>query len=183
MARRQPLIGQIGLRPIRSTARPLHHHTWTAHTLTSRRLDPVMANRPFVANEAPTGPNSHLCRAPMRESAGVETPAGLRTTLVGLPGFEPRTSASRTQRATKLRHSPYSVVDPRAVRGTRRSYPTLVRSVPGSSGSGRSAVSSVSDEVRFTTTLAIRRLSISAIRSCQPTISWTSASAGMCPNA
>ena len=27
--------------------------------------------------------------------------------LVGLPGFEPRTSASRTQRATKLRHSPW----------------------------------------------------------------------------
>ena len=27
--------------------------------------------------------------------------------LVGLPGFEPGTSASRTQRAAKLRHSPW----------------------------------------------------------------------------
>jgi len=75
------------------------------------------------------------------------------------------------------------VVDPRAVRGTGRSYPTLVRSVPRSSESGRSAVSSVSDDVRLTTTLAIRRLSISAIRSCQPTISWISPSVGICPNA
>ena len=29
--------------------------------------------------------------------------------VVGLPGFEPGTSASRTQRATKLRYSPQRV--------------------------------------------------------------------------
>ena len=29
--------------------------------------------------------------------------------VVGLPGFEPGTSASRTQRATKLRYSPRRV--------------------------------------------------------------------------
>ena len=33
----------------------------------------------------------------------------LVTTVVGLPGFEPGTSASRTQRATKLRYSPQRV--------------------------------------------------------------------------
>ena len=31
------------------------------------------------------------------------------TVVVGLPGFEPGTSASRTQRATKLRYSPQRV--------------------------------------------------------------------------
>ena len=32
-----------------------------------------------------------------------------RVVVVGLPGFEPGTSASRTQRATKLRYSPQRV--------------------------------------------------------------------------
>src|SRR3954451_16172975 len=42
------------------------------------------------------------------ESAGTHVPPDLGS-LVGEAGFEPTTSASRTQRATKLRHSPWSV--------------------------------------------------------------------------
>ena len=44
------------------------------------------------------------------------TPAGAsdlqrhRLDLVGVAGFEPTTSSSRTKRATKLRHTPWSVV-------------------------------------------------------------------------
>ena len=33
-------------------------------------------------------------------------------TMVGLAGFEPAASASRTQRATKLRHNPLYIVHP-----------------------------------------------------------------------
>src|SRR3954451_11552243 len=42
------------------------------------------------------------------ESAGTHVPPDLGS-LVGEAGFEPTTSASRTQRATKLRHSPWSL--------------------------------------------------------------------------
>ena len=40
---------------------------------------------------------------------GARTAMYNRNFVVGLPGFEPGTSASRTQRATKLRYSPRRV--------------------------------------------------------------------------
>jgi hypothetical protein len=40
---------------------------------------------------------------------GARTSMYNRNYVVGLPGFEPGTSASRTQRATKLRYSPRRV--------------------------------------------------------------------------
>jgi hypothetical protein len=40
---------------------------------------------------------------------GARTAFYYRNYVVGLPGFEPGTSASRTQRATKLRYSPQRV--------------------------------------------------------------------------
>ncbi len=40
---------------------------------------------------------------------GARTAIYFRHYVVGLPGFEPGTSASRTQRATKLRYSPRRV--------------------------------------------------------------------------
>ena len=79
--------------------------------------------------------------------------------LVGLPGFEPRTSASRTQRATKLRHSP-SVVPPGEIT-SEHTLPKAAQSSssttpPGSRPSGWR-----------TSTSAIRRLSIEWTRRFQ----------------
>ena len=67
----------------------------------------------------------------------------LRDTMVGLTGFEPAASSSRTRRATKLRHSPIARVDrsrPRA----RRAYP----SADGPSKSGSTAAGQAARDER-----------------------------------
>ena len=51
---------------------------------------------------------------------GARTSVYNRNYVVGLPGFEPGTSASRTQRATKLRYSPRRVT-PQPDNPSRRS--------------------------------------------------------------
>ena len=57
-------------------------------------------------------------------------PFGLRLFGIGVRGFEPPTSSSRTMRATRLRHTPSSLrpLDQRAS-GATRCYQTAVRSV------------------------------------------------------
>ncbi len=47
--------------------------------------------------------------------------------LVGVPGFEPGTSASRTQRAAKLRHTPMSTPE----NGVGEPYTALGGTVSG----------------------------------------------------
>src|ERR1035437_4236952 len=53
---------------------------------------------------------------------GARTSMYIRNYVVGLPGFEPGTSASRTQRATKLRYSPRRVT-PQPDNPSRRARP------------------------------------------------------------
>ena len=60
-----------------------------------------------------------------------------RNYLVGLPGFEPGTSSSRTKRATKLRYSPQRVSPrldnpSRAARGHTKAHSGSVTDVTGS---------------------------------------------------
>ncbi len=51
--------------------------------------------------------------APFESSSfGTSDEGSNRAFMVGLAGFEPTTSSSRTRRATKLRHSPWQAVDP-----------------------------------------------------------------------
>ena len=46
------------------------------------------------------------CKTPKTALTGSETPSQSGFPLVGVTGFEPATSSSRTMRATKLRHTP-----------------------------------------------------------------------------
>ena len=67
------------------------------------------------------------CACARRISSAVPYQLGLRLQpllpLVGAPGFEPGTSASRTQRSTKLSHAPYTRTEwdsnPRGLSPTR----------------------------------------------------------------
>src|SRR5215510_14810805 len=56
--------------------------------------------------------------------------------LVGLTGFEPATSSSRTKRATKLRHSPKAQTDYLTPPGTRNRVLLGGRTSPFSGGGG-----------------------------------------------
>ena len=94
--------------------------------------------------------------------------------LVGLPGFEPGTSASRTQRANQAAPQPVE----RNRYGDRFRTTVMLPDggalVPRASGR-RCSDGQAAGSGRLATTLAIRRLSISATRSSQPSTSSDSA--------
>ena len=82
----------------------------------------------------------------------------IRNYVVGLPGFEPGTSASRTQRATKLRYSPQRVT-PQPDNPSRLARVRTKRYSPGSGGKTGSWYSA--------TISLMRRLEIDCTRKLQ----------------
>ena len=88
---------------------------------------------------------------------GARTSMYIRNYVVGLPGFEPGTSASRTQRATKLRYSPRRVT-PQPDNPSRRARPGTKRYSLVSRGTTGSWYSATISEMRRLETDWTRKL-------------------------
>ena len=81
----------------------------SSKTATSASSTPSPANSSAGSPSTPTRTTSHEAphdKQPNPRSAGPAVADVLRHHKVGLTGFEPAASSSRTRRATKLRHSP-----------------------------------------------------------------------------
>ena len=104
----------------------------------------VVRRNPFVAaRQEKNGVEEELCIncRPNQSSSGVRSIPNASDNLVGVAGFEPTASSSRTKRATKLRHTPCATGP--AYRSHRGGL-TVVQAARGSSvsseASGRQAI-------------------------------------------
>ncbi len=78
--------------------------SWRTTAARDCRFDPRRTSADGAGRSATRGMGAGWTAG--RETRGACAPLACRNFVVGLPGFEPGTSASRTQRAAKLRHSP-----------------------------------------------------------------------------
>ncbi|MCW2681059.1 MAG: hypothetical protein JWM62_2460 [Frankiales bacterium] len=131
-ARTTPRASSYGRRRRKRPSRPTASGTCSAkatHDEASTSTTPRMAGRGAPLSHAGTRPDSSEGHRPLCADALLGTAGRHRSDpVVGVTGFEPATSASRTQRATKLRHTP----DPCAAEPTGR-----LRVLPAAPGPAR----------------------------------------------